>query len=289
MHALPKTSSPTHFDSIRSSLSEGFASGVLSLPVLPEIARKVMSTANDPDAMVADLSDLIHQDQALAANVLRFANTAAYNTGEVIMSLSQAIMRLGVAMVSGIAVAACLEGDGFSTPGYDGHRRRLMAHALVSGGFARILARKKRQDVEVLFLCALLHTVGKPVVLRLISDLEGGSKAGLSEDEVDSLIKEFHHMAASDVTLAWNLPEHVQVAAIYHEDPDQAPGYFTETKLTALSGKLASWVDAGDSAEDVETVGKWSEWKEFGFTPSDIDDVIEHAGELRQSAASMLA
>jgi HD-like signal output (HDOD) protein len=138
-------------------------------------------------------------------------------------------------------------------------------------------------------LCALLHTVGKPVVLRLISDLEGGSRASLSEAEVDALIKEFHHMAASDVTLAWNLPEHVQVAAIYHEDPEQAPGYFTETKLTALSGKLAAWVDAGDSAEDIRTVGQWPEWEEFDFASSDIDEVIEHAGELRESAASMLA
>lgn len=289
MSVPPETSSTTHFESIRSSLSEGFASGVLSLPVLPEIARKVMATANDPDATVTDLSDLIHQDQALAANVLRFANTAAYNTGEVIMSLSQAVMRLGVSMVSGIAIAACLEGDGFATPGYDPYRRRLMAHALVSGGFARLLGRKKRLDVEVLFLCALLHTVGKPVVLRLISDLEGGSNTSLSEAEVDALIKEFHHMAASDVTLAWNLPEHVQVAAIYHEDPEQAPGYFTETKLTALSGKLASWVEAGEAAEDTETVGRWPEWEEFDFAPSDVDAVIEHADELRQSAASMLA
>jgi HD-like signal output (HDOD) protein len=245
--------------------------------------------ASDPDAEVSDLSDLIHQDQALAANVLRFANTAAYNTGEVIMSLKQAIMRLGVAMVSGIAVAACMESDAFKTPGYDACRRRLMTHALISGGFARIIAKMKRLDVEVMFLCALLHTVGRPVVLRLISELDGGAGARLTDEQVNALLREFDHLAATDVTIAWNLPDYVQVAAIYHQDPKQAPGYLVETRMTALAGKLASWVNSDDPEHDEQSVRDWPEWEADEFDDSEVDDLIDRGGELKQSAASMFA
>jgi HD-like signal output (HDOD) protein len=198
-------------------------------------------------------------------------------------------MRLGVAMVSGIAVAACLESDAFKTPGYDAYRKRLMTHALISGGFARIIAKMKKLDVEVMFLCALLHTVGKPVVLRLISELDGGQGDRLSDEQIDALIKEFHHMAASDVTISWSLPDYVQVAAIYHQDPKQAPGYLVETRLTALSGKLASWVNSSNAEQDEQSVRDWPEWEANEFGAREVNDLIYRGGELKQSAASMFA
>ena len=50
----------------------------IELPVLPQVAGRVMALANDPSADAARLSALIHQDQALAAHVLRIANSPAY-------------------------------------------------------------------------------------------------------------------------------------------------------------------------------------------------------------------
>jgi len=76
-----------------------------------------MTMAGDPDPDVADLSDLIHKDQTLASGVLRIANSAAYCTGDPIVSLRQAVMRLGMSILSEIAMAACLRSDGLKTPG----------------------------------------------------------------------------------------------------------------------------------------------------------------------------
>ncbi|MDH4329025.1 MAG: HDOD domain-containing protein [Nitrospira sp.] len=49
--------------------------GNIELPLLPQVASQVMALTSDPAADAAKLSSLIHQDQALAAHVLRIANS----------------------------------------------------------------------------------------------------------------------------------------------------------------------------------------------------------------------
>jgi len=48
-----------------------------------------------------------------------------------------------------------------------------LVHAFVKGGFAKELARQKRRNVETMFLCGLLHSIGRPLVLRLIGEVQG--------------------------------------------------------------------------------------------------------------------
>lgn len=273
-------------DRLRASLSAGFQSGQLTLPVLPMIASRVMTIANDAEADVADLSDLIHKDQALASNVLRIANSAAYRTGEAIVSLRQAVMRLGMAVLSEIAMAACLQSDTFSTPGFDPTRKELLLHAFIAGGFARELARQKRRNVEVMFLCGLLHSIGRPVVLHLLCAMRRGQPATpLSEPEAVALMQEFQHRAAAAVTVAWNLPQQVQVAAVHYENPAAAPAFVEETRLTALASRLADWVVRGDPVDEA-AVRELPAWAELNFYPDEVDLVVGRRAALEEAGAA---
>ena len=273
-------------DRLRASLSAGFQSGQLTLPVLPMVASRVMTIANDAEADVADLSDLIHKDQALASNVLRIANSAAYRTGEAIVSLRQAVMRLGMAVLSEIAMAACLQSDTFSTPGFDPARKELLLHAFIAGGFARELARQKRRNVEVMFLCGLLHSIGRPVVLHLLCALRRGQPGPpLAEREAVALMQEFQHRAAAAVTLAWNLPQQVQVAAVHYENPAAAPAFVEETRLTALASRLADWVVRGDPVDEA-AVRELPAWAELNFYPDEVDGVVGRRAALEEAGAA---
>jgi HD-like signal output (HDOD) protein len=273
---------------IRAVLTAGFETGKLALPVLPMVAGRVMALTNDPNADVADLSDLIHQDQALAGNVLRIANSAAYSAGEPIVSLRQAVMRLGMSVLSEIAVAACLQGNTFRTPGHDVYRRRLLVHAFVAGGFAKELARLKRRNVEAAFLCGLMHSIGHPVVLHVIATaLPAGTLAKLSEAEVSLLGREFHRPAATAVTVAWNLPQQVQVAAVHHENPAAAPAFVDEARMTALAAQLAGWV-VFSSPPDAGAVRELAGWAELNFYPDDVDAVLARRDALAESASAFM-
>ncbi|RMF17534.1 MAG: HDOD domain-containing protein, partial [Gammaproteobacteria bacterium] len=67
--------------------------------MLPEVVHKVIQITADPESGAADLVKVIQGDQALAARVMRIANSAAYSPTASIVSLQQAIARLGMLVV----------------------------------------------------------------------------------------------------------------------------------------------------------------------------------------------
>ncbi len=278
----PKSSHSRLYTALRGHLARGFDFGGVVLPMLPETAGRVISLANDPNAEVRDLRALIHRDDALAASVLRFANSAAYSTGEEITSLQQAIMRLGMTTISGIAIAACLDGNSFKSSSYDALRRRILTHALVCAGFARELARRKRRNLEVLFLCGLLHSIGKPVLLRVISDLQRKLRGFLNEGEVVLLLDEFHCSAGATVAKTWKLPGYLQIVTACYRTPDEAPDFAKETELTAFAARLASWA-AHSIPPDVKSVREFEDWNQLQFDETAMEELIEHGRCLRKS------
>ena len=87
-------------EQIEEALVERIDKSRIDLPVLPQVAGRVMALANDPSVDAAHLSALIHQDQALAARVLRIANSPAYMLRTPNASLQHAVAMLGVNQLS---------------------------------------------------------------------------------------------------------------------------------------------------------------------------------------------
>ncbi len=271
---------------IRSAIGQALAARNLKLPVLPHVAGRVMTLTQDPNADLADLSSLIHQDQSLAGNVVRIANSAAYCTGEPIVSLRQAVMQLGMTTLSEIAIAACLQGDALTAPGYERLRKEMLAHAFVSAGFAKELARCRRSNVEVAFLCGLLHTIGLPVGLATIARLGNGRVQRPGETEALGLAREFQKEIAEVVTAEWKMPREVQVVAVHHQDPEAAPAFVDETKFTALAGRLAGWFlkPDGTARETLQTLPVWAE---LNLYPDEVEAVFDRGRVLVASLPAL--
>ena len=86
-------------------LRESVADGTLKLPVLPAVAANVLAMSQSEDSDAARLAALIQKDPALASNVLRIVNTAAFRGAAEIVALQQAIARLGMARIREIALS----------------------------------------------------------------------------------------------------------------------------------------------------------------------------------------
>ncbi len=61
-------------EQVEQALVERIDKDRIDLPVFPQVAGRVMALVSDPSTDAACLSTLIHQDQALAAHVLRIAS-----------------------------------------------------------------------------------------------------------------------------------------------------------------------------------------------------------------------
>ncbi len=245
----------------------------IKLPVLPQVAGRVMALANDPSADAVRLSALIHQDQALAAHILRIANSPAYMPRTPIASLQHAIAMLGMSQLSEIAVTVSLKSVAVKIPGYEADIQQLWRHALASGAYAKEIARMRRYNVESAYLCGLLHTVGKPVVLQAVTTISAEMHIALEPSTVHAFLDGYHARAGSLVAAEWALPPQVAEAIAYFEIYEQASSHKQEVMMTCLADRLATFILVPDSFDD-STLREHSVFADLNLYPNDIDSLL---------------
>ena len=235
-------------DIVRTMLEQKIMEGELQLPVLPVVVMEVVQLTHSSDSSASHLSDLIHRDQALAGHVLRIANSALYLPSVRIVSLQQAISRLGMRIIGEIAISLSVKEIAFDVRGYENEVAFLWRHAAAAGGFAREIARHLRMSVESALLCGLLQNVGKPILLRLVRDTSEQLGASIEKESLLDMVEEYHTVVGSQMAGAWGLPDVVTTTIHFHHDPASAPKYRDETRIAALADVLAAHLLATDSA-----------------------------------------
>jgi len=260
-------------EQVERALVERIDKDRIDLPVLPQVAGKVMALANDPSADAARLSALIHQDQALAAHVLRIANSPAYMPRTPIASLQHAVAMLGVNQLSEIAVTVSLKSGAVKIPGHEADVRQLWRHALASGAYAKEVARTRRYNVESAYLCGLLHAVGKPVVLKTVTTIAAELHIPLEPGAVASLLDGYHSQVGSLIATEWVLPPQVAEAITYYEAYEQAPAHRQEAMMTCLADRLATHILNPDSFDD-STLREHHVFADLNFYPNDVDALL---------------
>lgn len=90
-------------------LTEKLRNNLLVLPTLPEIAVRVRQAADDPDINLHSMAEVISLDPALAARMLKVANSAFLGRSIKVSTLNQAVTRIGLFQVKNIATAMALE------------------------------------------------------------------------------------------------------------------------------------------------------------------------------------
>lgn len=260
-------------EQVERALVERIDKDRIDLPVLPQVAGRVIALSNDPSADAARLSALIHQDQALAAHVLRIANSPAYMPRTPIASLQHAVAMLGVSQLSEIAVTVSLKSGAVKISGYEGEIRQLWRHALASGAYAKEIARLRRYNVESAYLCGLLHAVGKPVVLKTVTTIAAELRMQLEPCTVMSFLDGYHSRVGTLIAAEWALPPQVAEAIAYYWAYEQAPSHRQEAMMTSLADRLATYMLVPDSFDDT-TLRDHSVFADLNLYPADIDTLL---------------
>lgn len=208
----------THTSEIARVLAGRIEARRLELPTMPASAARVLAMCQDGSVDAAQLSEVIHQDPAIASNVLRVANSASYVGHQPCSSLQQAVSRLGLQLVTEVATAASMGAR--LTAG--GARSELAAdlwrHSVTTAFYTKEIARSRRRNVETAFLCGLLHDVGKAVLLASLTadDLRAPS------EELCAALDEHHVAAGLELAEEWGLPEPVVASIRWHHAPESA-------------------------------------------------------------------
>lgn len=247
------TAQRTFDTDIQQELVRRIESGQLELPLLNDTAAKVMTLCSDPACDARRLAELIQRDPALAGHVLRVANSAAYAPSEPIVSLQQAVSRMGLTVMRDIALAIAVRGKVFCAKGFEAELKALWIHSATSGAWAKEIARLRRRNVEGAFLSGLLHDVGKPVVLQAALDLFAEAKRAVDAAALHRWQDAFHTTVAAQLLKHWSMPEWMQSSALWHHEPERAQGEDAEVAATVcLADSLAHWSAADGKTSEVE-------------------------------------
>lgn len=252
---------------VRSELERRLGSG-LELPLLPEATAMVLAECQDERCDAARLARWITRDQALALHVLRIANSSVYAPREPIVSLQQAISRLGLGTLCEITLAVTLHARIFRAPGFEARLEELWRHSAVAGIFAKEIARAARRNVESAFLCGLLHDVGRPVVLQRALDVwDEGWGAAPAAHVLEAAMDAFHERVGALLAERWDMAPWLVESIRAHHDPARAGDHAEEAAIARLADLLSHRALAptgpdGESLPDgdvLETLGLYDD------------------------------
>ncbi|HLF09983.1 MAG TPA: HDOD domain-containing protein, partial [Gammaproteobacteria bacterium] len=220
-----------------------------NLPSPPGVATKIIRLANDPEADMGRIAQVLALDPAITAKILRIANSPMYARQRKIENLRQALLVIGLNATISLALSFSLlkswqRHEGSGGLDYPLYWRRALLSATASHVLARAIGVK---DAEELFLACLIQDIGLMALDRTIPDLY----AGLGGDQVHqaSLIeRERQRLGVDHATVSgwllekWQFPERTQqVVAASHEPeriPKQSPnGVFA--RCVALASMIA--------------------------------------------------
>jgi HD-like signal output (HDOD) protein len=203
--ADPSTVAATR-DSVRELLAQRIAADALDLPVLSDVAARVIALADSSDSDAAALTRLIVAEPSLAANVMRVAASPIYQPRSPIESLQQAISWLGMAEVSRIALTASVRGDLLKVRGQQQRLQHWWRQAVATALWSSRVAQAAGLKPEPSYLHGLLHEIGTPACLRTVAELTGAAPDVLTDADIVALLGEFGIEVGVRLATSWQLP-----------------------------------------------------------------------------------
>ena len=158
-----------------------------------EINRQITSRSKYSSA--SDLSNAILKDYALTSKLLKLVNSAFYSiTGGKITTITRAVVLLGYKKVS-LAATSLLLFDLMKSKSSAGELKEAFIKAFWSGLVAKDVAdTMTKNENEEAFICAMLHNLGKHIVLLYLPEKYQEISKMISE-------KEFSEAKASKTVL----------------------------------------------------------------------------------------
>lgn len=212
-NSQPKSASEVSFGFVQSLATE-LSIGRVDLPSFPEIAVRVRKVLSDANSSVEKVTRVVGSEPALAARLMRIANSASLNTtGKAITDLRTAINRMGYNMVRSASMSFAMAQ--IRTNAKLGNVKHylddLWGRSTTVAAFAYVVARNcTKINPDQAMLTGMMHGLGQLYVLTRAADHPElfGSAGTLNQ-----IINDWHAQIGKAILENWDFPE-VMVQAV---------------------------------------------------------------------------
>ena len=208
-------------------ISDKILKSIKNIPAFPAVAMKVVALMDSPNYSIMDVADLVKYDQAITANILRICNSAYFGLRHKVVTINDAVMRLGQQNIVRAVQAAGASTFYKKAKGYGLEANKLWEHSVGVALMTQILSKRifKCEDAK-LYTTALLHDIGKVIMGEFVDESfpqihDLVSKEGISFlDAEEKIIGINHADLGGRMASQWNFPKDMMDAIIYHHRPD---------------------------------------------------------------------
>lgn len=242
----------------------------VEFPSPSRVASEVIGLARDPDIEIARVATAIGKDPAMAAKLLRIANSAFYAQRRPSQNIRQSLVIIGLNAALTLALSFSLVSTlrACKPNGIDYRRywRRTLLAATASRAFAERVCKGRDEDA---FLTGLLQDVAILAIDRTSPEFygqlpQGAAHAEQVKYEQERLDGKDHAHYGALLLRTWNLPEPLCHAIEHSHRPESADALTDEGKIArciALGSELAEAALAKDRStllpKAADQAAKW--------------------------------
>lgn len=215
---------------------------------LPDVAAEVMSLCQQASTDALRVEKSVTRDPFISAQIVSVANSPMFAPRMPIVSVRDAIVRIGLSNVNDIVMMVVTSSTMFRIRGFDEHVNSVTARFPATALASRLIATTLRLPMEAAFTAGLLHDIGDLVLLdRLVAS--GKIKPETAKDPiaysiiVDGLHSN-HSRVGAAVCTTWKLPSSTVEAAAHHHDY-KLGGHHFSANLVAAADTFADALGIG--------------------------------------------
>lgn len=260
--------------------AEELVKRTLNVASLPTLYTKVDEAINR-QASSQLIGDLISEDTAMTARLLKFVNSAMFNFPKRIDTVSQAIAIIGTQQLRALILASSVIAMFKDIPPELIDMELFWRHSVACGTTARVMALLRRDsNIEYYFLAGLLHDIGRLILFKEKSQEMARALAQAREQqkllvEVENEIFGLEHARVGGLLLKeWKLaPMFVEVAR-YHHRPTVARDFPDVVALVHVADVIANGLEYGTSGEILVPPLNEKAWQLVSLSPDLIESVV---------------
>lgn len=241
---------------------------IIDLPTLPQVVSTILGLIDDPSSSVKDINQVMSQDPALVAKILKVVNSAFYGLPNRVSSISQAIVILGFNTVKSLAISASVL-DMFGSGEEHFSYESFWTHSVGCATIAQTVAKRQGTvDPDTAFVCGLMHDVGK-IVLDQYAPMEFQEILAIAREKEIAFCeaeKEVLDTSHTDIGFwlaeKWQLADDLAEGIHHHHTVNDAPAA-NARQLAAVCGfanyvcRLKQYGSAGNYGKPTLPMDAW--------------------------------
>jgi len=267
------------------------------LEPVPPIAAQIKALAEDPDSSTSEIADLIDNDPALTANLLRTCNSVYFGLSRQVDAVRDAISLVGLDHIVRLVLLNSLSVNFKKEPaGYGLGEGELWRHAVTAAHVAGSLADRfgVSQSRHLIYTAALVKDIGKLILGRYVAfayeqiNILVHSHGHSFNDAEHRIIGMNHEELGALVGKKWHFSQKLIYIMRHHHLSDESARQDLETSLVYLADIICMMMGVCTGADGLSYRFYSEVLNRMNLSEKDLQGIIAATAKNRQQVEILL-